>query len=300
MAGETTTTSTTSMVNTEALTVMAQDYAKDEIVIAPWARVGDLTGRGSLTLSWPRWLKDAGSDIAQATAMTNQTIDLSDVTTVAAGVGVLREILRITELAVIPGVDLYQFAVEDGTYLCTEMLEDDLAATFASAGNSVGSSGFDMTISNFVEAIAKMRAANARGQYVCVLDDQQASDFTQNVATTGAAVLGGGNIDQTVLNARNDGYVGTYMQVPIAMTNLTDTANGGADVVGCMFVNGNASMGGGPNAVRYGGLGIALLSMPYVAANVDVAHPSKETSVSMIYGAAMIYTTMCTKIVTDA
>lgn len=298
MANETTTTTLTEVVNSEAIEVQIMDYAKDEIVIAPWARAASLIGKGSLVTAWPRWDKDAGSDITQGTAMANQTMDLSEVTTTAAGVGVLREILLTAQEATIAGIDLVQYAIEDGTYLCTEMLEDDLAATFSSAtGATVGVSGQDFTLANFVEAIAKMRTAKARGQYVCVLDDQQGFDFQQSVATAGAAVLGGGNIDQSILNARNDGYMGSFMNVPIAVTNLTDTANGGADVVGCMFVNGNQGMGGNP---KNAGLGWNYGRLPTVKSREEPSHPSLILSVSMVYGASMIYTALCVQLVTDA
>lgn len=298
MASETRSTEVTIIVNSEAIEQQIMDYAKDEIVCAPWARHANLHGRASLTTAWPRWAKDAGSDITQGTALTNQTMDLAEITTTAAGVGVLREILLTAEEVVIPGTDLRQYAIEDGTYLVTEMLEDDLVATFASAtGATVGVSGQDFTIANFVEAIAKMRTAKARGQYVCVLDDQQGFDFQQSVATAGAAVLGGGNIDQTVLNSRNDGYMGTFMNVPIAITNLTDTAGGGSDVVGCMFVNGNAAMGGNP---KNAGLGWNCSRYPTVKEREEPSHPSRILSVTMVYGASMIYTALCVQIVTDA
>lgn len=298
MANETRTTEVTNLVNSEAIETEIMDYAADLIVAAPWCRVANLIGRGTLTTAWPRWSKDAGSDITQGTALSNQTMDTAEVTTTAAGVGVLREILLTAEEAVIPGVDLRSYAIEDGTYLVTEMLEDDLVATFASAtGATVGVSGQDFSIANFVEAIAKMRTAKARGQYVSVLDDQAGFDFQQSVATAGAAVLGGGNIDQTVLNSRNDGYMGSFMNVPIGITNLTDTANGGADVVSGMFVNGNPAMGGNP---RNAGIGWNYLRLPKVMERDDPAMTSHILSVSMVYGASMIYTALCVQMVTDA
>lgn len=299
MSNETTTTNVTSLVNTEAIQVKVQMYAKDRIVIAPWCRVADLRNLGTLTASWPRWAKDAGSDITQGTALSNQAIVPTDGTTTAAGVGILREILLISQEAAIPGIDLQQFAINDGTYLCTEMLEDDLAGTFTNAtGGTAGSSGFPLTVANFVEAIAKMRTAKARGMYVAVFDDKQASDFLQNIVTTGATAFSSGDLQRDVLNSNNDGYVGNFLGVPIAMTTLTDTSGG--DVIGGMFVNGNSGMGGGQEADEYGGIGIALLRPPLVKMIEDVTHPSLKLSVTMVYGAGMIYTAMCVKFVTKA
>ena len=188
---------------------------------------------------------------------------------------------------------LVQFIVTDGTYLCMEMLEDDLAALFASASNSVGTSGADLSVANFVEAIAKLDTAKARGRKVCVLDDQQAVDLRLAVAASNSTIFANSMTSQTVLNSRSDAYLGELFGVPIWLTNLTDTANGGADVVGCIMIEGASAPENAP-------IGVALLWEPRVRTLYLPEQIGEQVAITMAYGAGEISDFNYVKLVTDA
>lgn len=296
MSGETTGTSVTELVNSEFIEPLILDYAMDLMVIAPLCRVANLAGKSTKTAAFPRWVKDAGGDITEATAISNTELETTEATPVtAAQVGILREVTDLAAATNILGPEgLMDYIVRDGAMLCAEMLEDDLAGRFASASSSVGTSGADMSVANFVEAIAKLDTNKARGEKVCVLDDQQAFDLRSAVAASGAQVFGNAATGaQTILNARSDAYLGELFGVRTWLTNLTDTANGGADVVGFMGINGASS----PN---YAPIGVALLWQPKVKALPSPANTSEVVAITMAYGEGEIADEYYVKLVTDA
>ncbi|MHA1574015.1 MAG: hypothetical protein ACTSX8_08470 [Alphaproteobacteria bacterium] len=294
MAAETTTTTLTELVAAEVVELSIKDYLIDAPVINPLCEFASIAGLGSKVKSFARWVKDAGGDITEATAMSNTALETLEVSVTVAQVGILREIMDFAAETVNIGPQgLFQAILDDGVALVVEMLEDDLAALFASADTTVGTTTVDMTIANFVEGIAKMRTAKARGQYVAVLDDQQAFDLTAAIAASTGAVWGGGNVDQSILNARSDGFVGSLMEVPIYMTNLTDTANGAADVVGIMMVD--AASNKSNAAISW-----VQLWAPRVRQTVQPSMPSVIVSTTFAYGVAMTHTAAAVQFVTDA
>lgn len=296
MSNETTRTSLTEIVNSEAIQDLIIMYGYDKTVISPLCRVADLRGKSTAVASFPQWELDAVSDITTegTTTLSNVELQTTEVATItAAAVGVLRHVTMHAEATNMLGPDgLMRFIVEDGARLCVLELENDLAALFSGFSNSVGTTGSDLTIANFVEAIAKQDTANARGKKVCVLDDQQASDIRSAVAATTGTVFAGAPALQSVLNANSDAFVGVLFDVPIWLTNLTDTANTGADVVGCMFVDGASN----PD---YAALGIALLWEPTLRQVSAPEALAEQVAISMAYGVGRI-SGFGTKIVTDA
>jgi hypothetical protein len=296
MSAETTRTSLTEIVNSEAIQSLILQYGYDKTVISPLCRVADLRGAASAVASFPQWELDAVADITTegTTTLSNTELQTTEVATItAAAVGVLRHVTMHASATNMLGPDgLMRFIVEDGSRLCVLELENDLAALFSGFSQSVGQSGTDLSISNFVEAIAKMDTANARGRKVCVLDDQAASDIRTSVATSTGTVFAGQASLQSVLNANSDAFVGVLFDVPIWLTNLTDTANTNADVVSAMFVDGAASP-------EYAALGIALLWEPTMQAVAAPEALAEQVAISMAYGVGRI-SAFGVKIVTDA
>lgn len=285
MAAETTRTSITEIVNSEAIQEVIIMYGYDRTVISPLCRMADLRGKGSAVASFPQWELDATSDVTTegTTALSNVELQTTEVATItAAAVGVLREVtLHAQATAMIGGDGLMRFVMEDGPRLCTLELENDLAALFSGFSTVVGATGVDLSVANFVEAIARLDTLNARGRKVCVLDDQAAFDIRAAVAASTGTVFAGAPALQSVLHANSDAFVGVLFDVPIWLTNLTDTANTGADVVSCMFVDGNTN----PD---YASLGIALLWEPKVQ---QVALPdvlADQIAITMAYGVGRI------------
>ena len=295
MALETTTTTLTELVQAEIVAMTIKAYLIDANVIIPLCQYASLAGQGSKVMSFPLWTKNTAVDITEATAMSNKAFDTSEVSVTVAQVGILREITDfVAATAKIGEAALFNAVVQDGVALVTEMLEDDLAALFASAtGATVGTSGSDITIANHVEAIAKMRTQRVRGNFVAVYDDQQAFDLMAAVAATTGTPFAGGNVDQSVLNAGSSGYVGSLMNVPIWMSNLTDTANTAADVVGSMFADGGT-------APEYCAYTWVELWAPRLREVVVPGMPSRIVSTTFAYGSAATHPTAAIAMITDA
>jgi len=296
MANETTKTSLTEIVNSEVIQELILDYAYDKIVVFPLVRVAMLAGKATGTASFPAWVKDAGADLTEANALSNTELETTETATItAAQVGIMREVTDYAFATNMLGeAGLKQFIVEDGSRLCVEMLEDDLCALFASASTSVGTTGSDLTIANFVEAMARLDTANARGRKVCVLDDQAAFDLRAAVAASTATVFANSATGaQSVLNARSDAYVGELFGVPIWLTNLTDTANTNADVVSIMMIDGAQSPANAP-------IGVAMLWEPKAKSLYLPDQVGEQIAVTMAYGCGEISDFNYVKIVTDA
>jgi hypothetical protein len=296
MSAETGVTALTNIINSEVIEQDVADYLIDANVISPISTYRSIAGRASKVWTFTRWSKDSGNDITDGTGLSGNTVMAMTETSATVGVvGIAREVTDFASETTIMGpAQLYNRVFQDGAALSMEMLEDDLAALPASfTGTTVGTSGVDMSVANFIEAIARLRTAKARGKYVCVLDDQQSYDLSAAVAAATGAVWGNQSVDNTILNSRSDGYVGSLLGVDIWYTNLTDTANGGADVEGGMWLD-PAS-----NDEQCATAWVELWA-PRVRARVDPYMVSQEISVTMAYGVAAKYPAAGIPIVTDA
>jgi hypothetical protein len=297
MAAETTTTSLTKIINSEVIDQMIADYLIDAEVISPLCTFRSIAGAATKVCTFTRWDKDSGSDITDGTGLSSNTAMAMSENSVTVGVvGIAREITDFAaETNKIGPAGIYNRVLQDGAALAMEMREDDLAALFISAtGTTIGTSGVDLSVANFVEAIARLRTAKSRGKYVCVLDDQQSYDLSAAVAAaTGTVWANSSAVQNTVLNSRSDGYVGNLLGVDIWYTNLTDTTNTSADVVGSMWVDPESN----DEQCAYAWV---QLWAPRVRERVDPYQPSVEMSVTHAYGVGVKYAAAAVPIVTDA
>lgn len=297
MADEPTTTTTlTELVAAEVVSTAIKDYLIDANVIIPRFEFASIAGRGTKSLAVPRWVKEsAGVDITEGTEMDTEDLETLDVSITVAQVGVNREITDFAAETVNIGPQaLFNFVMMDGVALCLEMAEDDGAAQFASlTGATVGTSGSDLTVANFVEALAKMRTINARGRYTACFDDQAAYDLLAAIAASTGTVFANASTDQSLLNARSDGVMGSLFGVECTVSNLTDTANTGADVVSAMWVDPASNPGHCPFT-------FVQLWGPRLKTNTNVDMPSWKGSTTMAYGVGTTHAAAGVKIVTDA
>jgi len=296
MSGETTGTTLTEIVNAELISDIILVYAIDNFVIYDKVFTVDLRGKATKTLSVPMWIQDGVHAVAEGAALGNSDLETTEVATISVTqYGIMREVTKLAEETTTLGAGgLAQFIVQDGVALLLEKLEDVLAALFASAGNTVGSTGVDFSIADFVAAMAKLDTAKARGQKVCILDDQQAVDLRSSVAASAATVFANAASGaQSVLNARSDAYVGELFGVPIWLTNLTDTANTAADVVGCMMINGRANPKNAPIAC-------AMLRPPEYASLYLPGDIGTQHAITAAFGVGEVGDHNYVGIVTDA
>lgn len=142
----------------------------------------------------------------------------------------LNKVSSLTEAA--------ELGMEMGQAIAEKLLSD-IASLGGGASNAVGSSGNNLTESQFLEGKAQLMLNRIAEPHVAVLYTQQAFDLMADIGTTLASLIGtgGGSIrgagnDQTP-NAGND--QGTWNNVRVITTTTVPTANAGADSAGFMF-----------------------------------------------------------------
>jgi hypothetical protein len=112
-----------------------------------------------------------------------------------------------------------------------------LALAFPNLSTSVGTSGADLTVSNFFSAKYALNLAYNGPGLACVLHPQQVNDLEASIRGEGGAMQYRQDA-QMMLNAKATGYVGSFLGVDIYQSGRVPTANAGADRCGAMFSRG--------------------------------------------------------------
>jgi len=259
MPNESTATTLTEIVNSEWIRPSFQSYAAPWAVGSKFALEVDLRGKGSGTVALPRIQSDMGAvsdggggvdtefDGAEGTDLSNTQMDLNESTVTSSEYGIMRTLTDSAQEDSIDGFQLLSVIANDAARILQTALEDDFCALFGSVTDTQGATGVDATAANLTSCIAAIRNAGVRapGGLVAVLDDEQVlnleSDFEGTSTTTYAKYDANAatmmRLSPDANNGLTDGKVFEYKGVSVFQTGLTDTANTGADVVGCVFVN---------------------------------------------------------------
>lgn len=293
MASETLVLSVTEIVPAEFISDIVMAKAIDVMVVAPLAREVNLPEGSGKTYNFPALDKDDAADITEGTGLSNNELTLSETSVTVAQVGILREVSKLALRTNRFGeAGLMSIVAMDAAELLAEMIDDDLVGLFPSITNSVGTTTLDLTVANMVEAIGKLRTGKARGQIEFVLDDQQALDLTTAVAASGSTPFTG-TAHQSVLSARLDGMVGEFLGARVWYSNLCETANGAADVVGAAIINGRMNP-------AHASLGLVSLWGVEMEEQIDVAKVTTKRAFTSCYGVGLTAAAFSCKIVTDA
>lgn len=271
MANETTTTSQAANNASEILSAIAIRAALPKMVLASMVHRDDL-GASKSNKKRYRVNSDLGQSSGgiEGVALT-PTVEITQGSsvemTVSEGVA---DMALITELAASTALGVEMDEVQriflSGTQEQYEALlaeyierliprgmqkiEADLLALLLGISTTVGSSGVDATIANLLSLIFKYRIAQAPRPITearFLLAEQQADDVNREALSTNGGV--GGSIwmsqaDYGMANRdRNDetvGRIGSFLGYPVHTydSELNQTANAGADVVGAFGVFG--------------------------------------------------------------
>ena len=109
-----------------------------------------------------------------------------------------------------------------------------LTALASGFSNSVGSTGVDLSVTAFYNAIFSLQLTANSGQFVAVLHNQQINDLMSSLRSE----TGPGQwlaATQEMLVAKGPGFKGELFGVDIFGSNTVATANAGADYLGMMF-----------------------------------------------------------------
>ncbi len=152
--------------------------------------------------------------------------------------------------------------------ILTESLEltltDLCCGLFANIAGNVGTSGADMTVDDFCDALYYLNLKNNQRDGVsAVLHAQQVNDLLESIRGEGGPMQWRTDA-QGLLTMPGVGFVGQFMGVQVIQSDSVPTANAAADRAGCMFA---------PGAFSYTLADVASMDPMINPADVVVATP---------------------------
>ena len=264
---------------------------------------GDVAGIGSkvMRMRYANW----GAATPFATAADGADVSASTLTPSTADITVGRSALRydITDLAAMTGLglDIDPFSIAQKMSLSAEArINEIICATFSSASNSVGTSGVDMSVDDFYDAMFQLESEDNDGQFYCVLHPQQLSDLRDSLRSESNNALAFSPATEDMLMAKGQGYAGRFGGVEIFKSSYVNESAG--DKIGAMMSRGGVAYAiGTPRPLAGAGVEIRPAGTPVIVAfQRDESAGLTEVMGHLYCGAALTEDARIVKIVTDA
>lgn len=264
---------------------------------------GDVAGIGSkvMRMRYANW----GAATPFATATDGSDVTASTLTPSTADITVGRSALRydITDLAAMTGLglDIDPFSIAQKMSMSAEArINEIICATFASASNSVGTSGVDMSVDDFYDAMFQLESEDNDGQFYCVLHPQQLSDLRDSLRSESNNALAFSPATEDMLMAKGQGYAGRFGGVEIFKSSYVEESAG--NKIGAMMSRGGVAYAvGTPRPLAGAGVEIRPAGTPVVVAfQRDESAGLTEVMGHLYCGAALTEDARIVKIVTDA
>lgn len=234
MAGEAT---TNLWATNNALTVLVQDaileFQVRYPVLANLVRtytLGPTQGKTTGVRRWPTLATAAlteGTDMSQ-TAGTPTTVQIT-----AAMQGISFEVTKLLERS---DVGVINAIGAQGAAVTMQALEDSLTALLAAlnGGTAFGTSGADLTLSQFLDASAAVLANQAAGDLFAILHPQQVQDLIRSV---GGSAGFAGTESALALDkfGSTRGFKGSIGGIPVYESPRCPSVNAGADRSGAVM-----------------------------------------------------------------
>jgi hypothetical protein len=244
----TTLTTITEMVNSEWIRPVMNAAAKARSPTARFALEIDLVGRATNTAALPQEVSDVGTsgerdalDATEGTDLTSIAFETTEATVSCTEYGILRKVTdHAAESNVMGAQGLYGKLVESGARDMAVVLEDDIASLLDAFATTAGATTVDLSLANMAQAMASLRNNEmpADDGAVYILGSQQGTDYDVALLAATATTLASYFTKPEASNGL-DGTLGTFMNAPVLVSSLTDTANAGADTTGGLFIRGD-------------------------------------------------------------
>ena len=220
----------------QALLVSLTDMASIRNVPGAVDFHGSVTGTGSDT-SRLRYVALGGADHFAATAAEDTDVAESALAVSSVDIAVTRAALvrNIGDLATATGF---------GDDVDPEGLAADMVASYdgyfnslfttagATATSNVGSTGVDMSHSDFMDAIYTLEIASVPGPWICVLHPRQLADWQESLRAEGGATQFMAATAE-MMAIKGQGYAGNHSGVDIF--KMSDVVQTGGDREGFMY-----------------------------------------------------------------
>ena len=215
-------------------------YAHDNLRM--WVNMIDISAQKTDQIRFPKLPALSASALTDGTDLTaNTAYTPTQAPATVAEVG-----LKVTQTDLgASGTYITQGELAEGTGRAVlEKITTDVAALGSGFSNTIGSSGSDLTETNFEDGLITLMGNKAPGELFAALHPRQYFDLVNSIGSVMPAGTG-----QTPREVTNDftravnGMMGNIYDVDIAINPLIPTANAGADRAGFIGVKGR-TLGG--------------------------------------------------------
>jgi len=248
---------------------------------------------------------DWGAERPFATAVDGADVTATAITPSTVDVTVGRSALRydITDLASMTGLglDIDPFSIAQKMAMSAEArINQIITATFASATNSVGTSGVDMSVDDFYDAMFQLESESNNGEFYCILHPQQLSDLRDSLRSESNNALAFSPATEDMLSIKGQGFAGRFGGVDIFKSAYVTEATG--NKIGAMMSRGGVAYAvGTPRPLAGAGVEIRPAGTPVVVAfQRDESAGLTEVMGHLYCGASIAEDKRIVKIVTDA
>ncbi len=197
---------------------------------------GDVAGIGSDAIT----LRYAGLDGKEPmnTVGDGSEITSSNLTTATQDITVGRIGLRydLTDLAALTklGSDIDVFRLSESMAGAFESrFMEMVCATFTGFASSAGTSGVDMSVDDFMDALYLLEIADNPSQLFCVLHPRQIADLQSSIRNETANAIAFNPAHHDLLKSLGQGFVGDFMGVQVHKSSFCPI--NGANREGAMF-----------------------------------------------------------------
>lgn len=202
--------------------------------------LGEANGQETTTKKLPQlglFGYDDWQEVAEGASATTTLLTDSSVT-----ISIARHVLARSQtdyLAIIQGEDLQGVATlaREAVVGSGMTLTDKIAQLASGFSSNVGTSGANMTVQNFFDAVTTLELAEAPMTPLAILHGRQYRDFVDALrAETGVLEHQPATAEQMAV--RGQGYKGRYLGVDVFTSSKVPLANSGADRAGMMICPG--------------------------------------------------------------
>ena len=251
-----------------------------------------MNGSGSTVVQVPvvSWGANAMTAVAENASVSNTALTTTNVNVTIARQALRRQISDLAQLTAtgIPldvSVDSLALDLVAAYNKRVTAMLGDLASGFST---SVGSTGVDLTVTNFYAAIFGLQLNSADGIFTAVLHPVQVNDLISSLRSE----VGPGQYlatSQDQVQAKGPGFRGNLFGVDVfSSANGINTANAGADRLGMMIAPGAIAVATATAAPIIGGTTIFSDSPIVVEAERDASNGSTIIVGSAFVGVAEI------------
>ena len=222
----------------------------------------------------PVWASVSAADLTEGTAPTALGTNTTSVDITLAEIGTYFDVTDMLRDSSERDV-MADLGFNAGAAIA-EKIDTDVFALFNSFSSSVGTEDSAITVDNFFEAVATLRASKVVGPLTAIISPRQALQLKKELATSGGANLTANEVGNSTLRQY---YIGSLagcqvFESSLVKRDLDTDADAELNAVGAIFA---------PTAIGYAQRGTINMQTQY-----QVAKRATDVMMSMVKGQAIL------------